>query len=130
MNTENRYPQLKGRVLIVEDNPANQLLFLRLVEKSHAHADCAVNGVQAVEMVVAESYDLVLMDICMPEMDGIEATQKIRQIHASLPIVALTANVLKQDQMNCIDAGMNDFLEKPVDKASFFDVLSKYLPVA
>ncbi|MCP5053987.1 MAG: response regulator [bacterium] len=111
------------RVLLVEDNLVNQKLARYMLNRAGYLVDLAVNGKEAVDTFFAEpnSYDLILMDIQMPEMDGIEATRMIRQKgFKHIPIVAMTAQTLKGDRERCLDAGMNDFLPKPIKKESVF----------
>lgn len=104
-------------MLVAEDNLVNQKVLLLLLERLGHHVDVALNGLQAVEATLRQSYDLVLMDVCMPEMDGLEATRRIRK---ALPgakgprIIAVTANVAPSDEVACRDAGMDDFMGKPV----------------
>jgi signal transduction histidine kinase/DNA-binding response OmpR family regulator len=105
------------RILLVEDNVVNQKVTLRILEKMGYRADLASNGVEAVEALDRQDYDLVLMDIQMPEMDGHEATRRIRENTGSdrAPwIVALTANAVRGDREKCLEAGMNDYVGKPV----------------
>lgn len=91
--------------------------------------DTAVDGRQALEMVGARDYALILMDVRMPEMDGIEATRAIRSLPAgrTIPIVALTANAFEEDRRSCAAAGMNDFLAKPIDVVALYSALLKWL---
>ncbi|MDH3662202.1 MAG: response regulator [Alphaproteobacteria bacterium] len=109
----------KLRVLLVEDNRTNQMVAKATLQRLGCNVDVAGNGLEAVEAVVSRPYDVVLMDVNMPELDGLEATRRIRRradIPASLPIIALTANAMAEDRTVCIDAGMNDFVTKPIDK--------------
>ena len=105
------------RILLAEDNVVNQKLALRILEQMGYRADVAVNGLETIESVERETYDLVLMDVQMPEMDGIEATRRIRA-SASLAkqphIVGLTANAMQGDREVCLAAGMNDYITKPI----------------
>ena len=102
-------------ILLVEDHPSNQALALKLLGKMGYDADLATNGRLALEFVQAKHYDLILMDMQMPEMDGIEATRAIRQLPLERQprIVALTANAFETDRQNCLAAGMDDFMSKP-----------------
>ena len=104
------------RILLVEDNAVNQKLALRLLSQMGYQADVAANGIEAVEAVERQEYDLVLMDVQMPEMDGLQATREIR---ASQPddgprIVAMTANAMDGDREACFEAGMDDYVSKPI----------------
>jgi CheY-like chemotaxis protein len=107
-----------ARLLLVEDNPVNQRLALKMLTKRGYVVDVAANGAEALPMVTANAYDLVLMDCQMPEMDGFETTRKIRAAEVGtakhLPIVAMTANALQGDRERCISAGMDEYLAKPV----------------
>lgn len=125
--------QLQGlRVLLVEDNDINHEITCGLLADAQPHIDWARNGEEAVQMVKAQRYDLVLMDIQMPGVDGITATQMIRalgQEYASpnLPIIAMTASVLASDRAQALESGMNDFVAKPIDPRALYTALSKQL---
>jgi PAS domain S-box-containing protein len=105
------------RILLAEDNVVNQKIALRILERMGYRADLASNGLEVLEMLSRQHYDVVLMDVQMPEMDGLEATRRIRQ-KWSVPmkpyIIALTAHALQGEQESCLDAGMNDFVSKPI----------------
>jgi CheY-like chemotaxis protein/anti-sigma regulatory factor (Ser/Thr protein kinase) len=107
-----------GRILVVEDNAVNQMVAVRLLEKLGYSADIAANGIEALSAVQRMSYDLLLMDCQMPEMDGFEATIRLRQREAGpgthVPIIAMTANAMAGDRESCIAAGMDDYIAKPV----------------
>lgn len=122
---------LAARVLVAEDNKANQLVIKNLFSHAGINIDLAENGQQALELIQLHDYDIVFMDISMPEMDGIEACQHIRlmtdEAKAQLPIVALTAHALSGDKENFLGIGMTDYLSKPVRKNQLIDVLYKYL---
>lgn len=123
---------LSGIVLLAEDNPVNQAVALGMLSAMGVSVVVANNGREAVEQFSSYEYDGVLMDCQMPEMDGFTATRKIRELEmcrgdASVPIIAVTANVSSADRDVCIDAGMNDYLSKPYTVEQMFDMLSKYL---
>jgi signal transduction histidine kinase/DNA-binding response OmpR family regulator len=106
------------RVLVVEDNQVNQLLVTTILAKAGMRAEVAANGVEAVQAVHQRNFDVILMDMQMPEMDGLEATKRIRQLGAmgrAVPIIAMTANAMQEDRRRCLEAGMNDFVAKPID---------------
>jgi CheY-like chemotaxis protein/HPt (histidine-containing phosphotransfer) domain-containing protein len=109
--------RLHLRILVVEDNPVNQQLMLLLLEKLGYRADVAANGVEALEALERQPYDAVLMDVEMPEMDGLEATRRIHgrwQPERRPHIVAVTANALQGERELCIQAGMDDYIAKPI----------------
>jgi len=118
-------------ILIAEDVELNQFIAVQILETWGMKVSVANNGKEAVEMVEKEPFDLILMDIQMPEMDGIEATELIRKMPntkiAQIPIVALTANALKGDNQRYMKAGMNDYITKPYTEAKLLSVISKYL---
>jgi two-component system sensor histidine kinase/response regulator len=118
-----------ARVLLVEDNELNREVALGLLEDAHLLIDLAENGEVAVQMVGENKYDIVLMDMQMPVMDGITATKAIRSDPRlrTLPIVAMTANVMATDRENCIAAGMNDHIAKPIDPDELFAVLLRWI---
>jgi signal transduction histidine kinase/CheY-like chemotaxis protein len=122
--------QIRGaRVLLVEDNEVNREVALGLLEDAHLWIETAENGQVALRMVAEHEYDLVLMDMQMPVMDGLAATRAIRskpQFH-SLPIIAMTANVMESDREKCTEAGMNDHLAKPIDPEALFAALLRWI---
>jgi two-component system sensor histidine kinase/response regulator len=118
-----------ARILVVEDNEINQLVARHLLQHRGCIVDVAGNGQIALDRLAAGTYDLVLMDVQMPVMDGISATIAIRAQPAlrELPILAFTANATPQDCKRCLDAGMNDFLAKPVDARALAALLSRWI---
>jgi len=118
-----------ARVLLVEDHPVNQEVALAMMRACGLDADLAASGPAALRMVREKDYDAVLMDVQMPGMDGLEATRRIRAMpdRRALPILAMTANSFEQDREDCLRAGMDDFIPKPVDPQRLFDALSRWL---
>ena len=122
--------QIRGaRVLLVEDNEINQEVAIGQLEDAELFVDLAENGAVAVRMVDENDYDAVLMDMQMPVMDGIEATEAIRSDtrFRDLPIIAMTANAMAADRERCLDAGMNDHIGKPIDPDTLLKVLSHWI---
>jgi CheY-like chemotaxis protein len=128
-------PRLHGHVLVVEDNEVNQLVAQGFLESFGLQISLAENGLRAVEIVARQRFDLVLMDCQMPELDGFEATQRIRAREhalgtgagAAVPIIALTANAFEGERERCFSAGMNDFIPKPFTQAELHSVLARWL---
>ncbi len=120
------------RILLAEDNRINQEVAVELLTEAGLKVEIASNGFEALEKARNGGYDLILMDMQMPGMDGLEATRAIRALPAcaTLPIVAMTANAFDEDRELCKAAGMNDFVVKPVDPEQFFGTLSRWLPAA
>ena len=109
-------PDLAGvRVLLAEDSATNQLVAEQMLSRAGARTTTVANGRLAVERALAEEFDVILMDLAMPEMDGIEATRRLRALDLNTPIIALTAHVTPENRTAALDAGMDDFLTKPVD---------------
>ena len=116
-------------ILVAEDNVLNQEVAMGLLADAGFEVEIANNGQEAIDMVGKHTYDIVLMDMQMPVMDGLTATVEIRKDtrHKDLPIVAMTANAMQQDKEKCVTAGMNDHLTKPIDPDELFRVLLKWL---
>jgi CheY-like chemotaxis protein len=116
------------RILVVEDNQVNQLLATVLLGKAGHRVDVAANGLEALDAVSSRPYDVALMDIQMPEMDGIAATKRIRGMSGAagrIPIIAMTANAMKGDRERLLAAGMNDYVSKPIDKTQLFQAIAR-----
>lgn len=124
------HKKFSGRILLAEDSPTNQLVVKTILEKAGIIVDLASNGIEAIEAFERRDYDLILMDVGMPEMDGIEATKRIRQISREgihTPVIAMTAHVLKGDREDLISAGMDDYLAKPASKSRILAMVDKWL---
>ncbi|MGB1004259.1 MAG: PAS domain S-box protein [Salibacteraceae bacterium] len=118
----------KAQVLLVEDNPVNVLIAKTNLENWNCQVEVAENGLEAVSLLKKKEFNLVLMDMRMPVMGGVEATQVIRnKMGLSVPIIALTGNAIKGDQEKCISAGMNDYLSKPFEQKDLNQILSKWV---
>jgi two-component system sensor histidine kinase/response regulator len=118
------------RILLVEDNLINQKLINKLLSKKGYSVDVAENGIRAIEAVKTHNYQLVLMDGQMPEMDGFEATNRIREWEgdgAHIPIIAMTAYAMKGDRERCLISGMDDYLSKPIDPEDLFTTIEKWI---
>jgi CheY-like chemotaxis protein len=128
-------PRRTAHLLLAEDNPVNRLVAVRLLEKQGFTVTAVEDGAAAVEAVATGAFDLVLMDMQMPRMDGLEATQHIRARERAerlprIPIVALRANAMKGDRERCIGAGMDDYLSKPLRSEQLLATITALLPAA
>jgi len=125
--------QQNSRILLVEDNGVNREVARGMLENLGCQVSCAGNGLEALERLASSDFDLVLMDCQMPEMDGFTATREIRAREAGsgipqrIPVIALTANAMSGDRERCMDAGMDDYLSKPLSLSELAEVLSKWL---
>ena len=130
-------PMRRGtvRILLAEDNITNQRVAIGVLKKMGLHADAVANGLEAISALETLPYDLVLMDVQMPEMNGLEATRKIRDPHSAvrnhtIPIIAMTANAMQGDREKCIEVGMNDYVSKPISIKALGEKLAQWLPAA
>jgi two-component system, sensor histidine kinase and response regulator len=119
----------KLRILLAEDNMVNQRLAFRLLEKQGHVIVLANNGQEALDHLLKDSFDLILMDVQMPDVDGLEATREIRKREVStgkhIPIVAMTAHAMEGDRERCIEAGMDDYISKPIKASMLFEVIER-----
>ena len=127
LTDEQEDDRIKGKILLVEDNPINQKLAMKMLTKLGHDVSLAENGQKAVNMTDKEKFDLIFMDMQMPVLNGIEATQHIRAKGNSIPIIALTANAFDTDRETCMKVGMNDFIPKPIKQEVLEKVLNYFL---
>jgi len=120
---------LCGTVLVVEDNPSNQILISMLLKKMGLETSLANDGLEGVEAAGRQTFDVILMDMQMPRMNGYEATEHLRTQGYSKPIIAVTANAMKGDEEKCLKAGSDGYLSKPIDRKKLAELLGRYLPV-
>lgn len=123
----------KKRILLVEDNIINQQVALGFLKKYGLKADATANGAEALKALESIPYDLVLMDVQMPVMDGFEATRQIRDPHSAIlnhniPVIAMTANALQGDREVCLEAGMNDYISKPIEPQKLLEAIERWMP--
>ncbi len=117
------------KVLLVEDNKVNQKVAVSILQKVGCNVDAVDNGQDAIQQVIQHHYDVILMDCQMPVMDGFEATARIRAMKdplCKIPIIAITAHAMKDDQRKCLDGGMDDYISKPVGRQELIDLINKY----
>ena len=114
------------KVLVVEDNPLNMELVIEMIRGEGFIADEATDGEEAIKKAYTEAYDLILMDIEIPILDGVEAAKAIRKKHKNLPIIALTSYAMKGDRERFLAAGFDEYISKPIDVTDFLKRLKKY----
>lgn len=121
------------RILVAEDNPVNQVVLRRLLERQHHSVTLAANGREALEAFERQTFDLILMDIQMPEMDGLQASVEIRrreQGDAHIPIMALTAHAMSGDRERCLSSGMDGYVTKPIRMADLASEINRLQALA
>lgn len=119
----------KKKALIVEDNPINMELVLEIITSSGISADEAITGEEAIAMVEKDNYDIILMDIELPGIDGVDAAKIIKSRHKNIPILALTSYAMKGDRERFLAAGFDDYLSKPIDVNCFFEKIYRLLHI-
>ena len=117
----------KKQVLLIDDDPAYIEIIKFCLEKAGFNVSVASDGQQAIDMALKEPFGLILMDVQMPNINGMEATRVLRENDIKIPIVVVTANAMKGDDEKCFQAGANDYLTKPVDIQKMMEVMKKYL---
>lgn len=117
-----------GKILVAEDNPSNQKLITILLQKMGLEVSLADDGQSAVDKCASEAFDLILMDMQMPNMNGYEATRQLRSKGVTMPIIAVTANAMMGDEEKCLEAGCDGYLSKPIDRTKLTEIIGQYLP--
>ncbi|CAO3414709.1 response regulator [Azospirillum doebereinerae] len=123
-------PPESRRILVVEDSPLNQMIVVAVLTQAGYRTETAGNGLEAVMAAQAGGFDLILMDVSMPEMDGLTATRLLRGLPdaaGTVPVVAMTADTGDDDRARCLEAGMNDHVAKPIDRAQLLDTVARWL---
>ena len=118
---------MNPKILVAEDNLPNQKLIQILLQKMGLDVTVVEDGQAAVEKALSETYDLILMDMQMPILDGYEATRQLREKSYSVPIIAVTANAMVGDEKKCLEAGCEGYIPKPIDRQRLTEILSKYI---
>jgi CheY-like chemotaxis protein len=138
MPAKNGSPRIAGRVLLVEDGPDNQRLIAYILRKAGAEVPIAENGQEAIDKILSDEavtnadrpcsapFDVVLMDMQMPILDGYSATRRLRSMGYTGPIIALTAHAMSQDRQKCLDAGCDEYLAKPVEQRHLLDTVAEF----
>ena len=117
------------KILLVEDNEMNRDMLSRRLQRKGFEVEMAVDGKQGVDMALANQYDLILMDMSLPEIDGWEATRRVREGHGDkrVPIIALTAHAMQGDRQRCLDADMDGYVAKPIKPVELFEVIDRVI---
>ena len=123
---ENNYYECMTKVLVVEDNPLNMELVVEILNARGFTVDTAIDGEEAIKKIENEDYDLILMDIELPGMDGVEVTKIIKMKYKKMPVVALTSYAMKGDRERFLAAGFDEYISKPLDISDFLKRLEKY----
>ncbi|MEN8126457.1 MAG: response regulator [Planctomycetota bacterium] len=118
-----------GKVLVAEDNPSNQKLIAILLQKVGLEVTLADNGAEAVEQCASQTFDIILMDMQMPSLNGYDATRQLRSQGVQTPIIAVTANAMAGDEQKCIDIGCDGYLSKPIDRNKLNELIGQHLKV-
>ena len=134
-DTQSTIPTITGRLLLAEDNNTNRLIIQRILEKAGASVISVTNGKLAVEAALeaielGEPFDVIIMDMQMPVMDGYHATTLLRQKNYNGPIIALTAHAMADDRQKCLDAGCDDFATKPINRKDLIETIQTHLKPA
>jgi len=120
---------MSGKILVAEDNPSNQKLISILLQKMGHQVTLAEDGESAVNKATTETFDLILMDMQMPNVNGYDAARQLREKGCKTPIIALTANAMLGDEEKCLQAGCDGYLAKPIDRAQLNEMISQYISV-
>jgi CheY-like chemotaxis protein len=136
-STDTSQPSETITILVVEDNPINQIVATEILEQADYQVEVANDGAEAIARIGKGGIDLVLMDCQMPVLDGFAATRQLRELEATnqmpyserMPVIALTANALKGDREACLEAGMDDYITKPMQSDTLFKAVSRFIPV-
>ncbi len=117
----------RAKILLAEDSPDNVLLIKTFLRNAGIEISVVSDGIEAIDLVVKEKFDLILMDIQMPRMNGFEATREIRNKGFKMPIIALTAHALQEHRKNALEGGFTDFVTKPIQRKTLLEVIDKHV---